>query len=89
MSSLTITFTPSSTGISYRVKYKVVGAPTFTTLGTEPTTSPIVIAGLDGTLAYTGTIESDCGGGLYSTPVTFNAAAIICNVPTAVTATLS
>jgi hypothetical protein len=75
MSTLTVSFTPSSPTPSngYRVKYWLTSAPgTIYTVTPNPTTSPVTITGLSGT-NYSGTIEAACSGGQYSTPVSFSA----------------
>ena len=89
MGTLTINFTPSTSGAcsSYRVKYRV-GTGAYTTVSPEPTGSPVTITGIDTTLAYNGTVESDCGSG-FSVIANWTAPAILssanCPTPTLTT----
>jgi hypothetical protein len=75
--TLTITFAetnPDPQG-GYRIKYWPTNSPaSVTTITPNPTSSPVVISGLNGT-SYTGTVEAACGGGNYSTPATFTGVA--------------
>lgn len=75
--TLTITFaavSPAPQG-GYRVKYWPTNSPaSVTTITPNPTSSPVVITGLDGT-SYSGTVEASCGGGNYSTPTSFTGVA--------------
>jgi hypothetical protein len=75
--TLTINFaetTPDPQG-GYRVTYWPTNSPASATVITpNPTSSPVVITGLNGT-AYSGSVEAVCGGGVFSTPALFNATA--------------
>ena len=75
--TLTITFAetnPDPQG-GYRVTYWPTGSPSSAIVITpNPTSSPVVITGLNGT-SYSGTVEAACGGGNYSTPATFTGVA--------------
>jgi len=75
--TLTITFAETSPDPQggYRIKYWPTNSPaSVTTITPNPTSSPVVISGLNGT-SYTGTVEAACGGGNYSTPATFTGVA--------------
>jgi hypothetical protein len=75
--TLTITFAETSPDPQggYRVTYWPTGSPASATVITpNPTSSPVVITGLNGT-SYSGTVEAACGGGNYSTPATFTGTA--------------
>ena len=73
--TLSISFTPPSPvpADGYRVKYRPFGSSgAYTTVMPFPTASPVLIAGLDGSiLQWEGTIESDCDG-TFSTIATFS-----------------
>ena len=72
--NLTISWTAAvpAPANGYRIKYWPTSSPaSITTVSPNPTSSPYTITGLT-ELSYEGTIESSCGGGLYSTPVPFN-----------------
>lgn len=75
--TLTINFaetTPDPQG-GYRVTYWPTNSPASAIVVTpNPTSSPVVITGLYGT-SYSGSVEAVCGGGVYSTPTLFTAAA--------------
>lgn len=90
MSTLTITFTPPATppADGYIVKYRAIGTTPYTTVGPNPTASPVVITGLDGSLGWEGTVQSSCGFGV-GTPLSFSVEAIICESPSGVSAALS
>lgn len=75
--TLTITFAETSPDPQggYRVTYWPTNSPASATVITpNPTSSPVVITGLNGT-SYSGTVEAACGGGNYSTPATFTGTA--------------
>jgi hypothetical protein len=77
--TLTITFSPASPAPAngYRVRYWDVLDPlTVITVTPNPVSSPATVSGLAAG-SYEGTIESACGGGLYSTPVPFSASTSI------------
>ncbi len=88
MANLTITFTTTGAQ-SYRVGYRPTSVQPLTYVVPEPTSSPVVIANVDATQSYAGTVEANCGNGLYSTIVNFNAAATQCTAVTNVTANIS
>lgn len=75
--TLTITFAetnPDPQG-GYRVTYWPTSSPASAIVVTpNPTSSPVVITGLNGT-SYSGTVEAACGGGNYSTPASFTGTA--------------
>jgi hypothetical protein len=77
MATLSISFpliTPTPQA-GYRVTYWPTGIPASAIVITpNPTASPVVINDLNAT-SYSGTVEASCGGGNYSTPVSFTAAA--------------
>lgn len=73
--TLTITFTPASPAPAngYRVKYWPTSNPSsISTVSPNPTSSPVTISGLTQN-SYSGTVEADCGGGNYSSIVSFGA----------------
>lgn len=75
--TLTITFAETSPDPQggYRVTYWPTGSPGSAVVITpNPTSSPVVVSGLNGT-SYSGTVEAACGGGNYSTPATFTGVA--------------
>ena len=73
MATLTISFIPTSTGSTYRLRYRAAGAPTYI-IAPESATSPITITGLDISLGYEGLLDSNCGVVGYSTPALFSIA---------------
>ena len=75
MAKLTIAFTPPSPAPAngYRVRYRKVGTTSYNTISPYPTTSPVVITGLENGVNYEGTIEAACDGGLFSSVVAFSA----------------
>jgi hypothetical protein len=68
MASLTIAFTPPSPAPSngYRVKYRKVGTTSWNTVSPYPTSSPVIITGLENGVSYETTIESSCDAGVFS-----------------------
>jgi hypothetical protein len=79
MATLSVLFTPPGTppANGYRVRYWLASNPSNVfTVSPNPTSSPVTITGLTGT-SYQGTIEADCGGGLYSSLNNFSADTII------------
>jgi len=75
--TLTITFAAASPAPQggYRVTYWPTNSPSSATVITpNPTSSPVVVTGLNGT-SYSGTVEASCGGGNYSTPTSFTGVA--------------
>lgn len=73
MPNLTISFTPASPApaLGYRVRYWNVNTPgTVITVSPNPSGSPVVIPGVDAG-CYSGTVESACSGGVFSSPVSF------------------
>lgn len=59
----------------YRVTYWPTSTPANATVVTpNPTSSPVIITGLNGT-SYSGSVEAACGGGVFSTPALFTATA--------------
>ena len=75
MPTLSVSFTPPTTAPTngYRVRYWLTSNPSnVLTVTPNPTSSPVTITGLTGT-SYQGTIEADCGGGLYSSVNEFSA----------------
>lgn len=66
--TITITFTPASPAPTdgYVLKYREVGVSSWTTVGPNPTGSPVSIPVPEGK-SWEGTIQSDCGTGLSST----------------------
>ena len=91
MSTLTITFTPPATAPAdgYIVQYRAVGTSTYTTVSPNPTSSPVVITGVDGSLSYEGLIQASCGSGFSSDAIPFTASAVVCEAPSGVSAALS
>jgi hypothetical protein len=91
MSTLTITFTPPATAPAngYIVQYRQVGTTPYTTVSPNPTASPVVITGVDGSESWEGLIQADCGSGFSSDALPFTANAIICEAPSGVSAALS
>lgn len=87
--TLTISFTEPGyiPANGYRVRYRALGSSdAYTTLGTNPTSSPAVITGLpETTTGWEGTIESACAGGVYSAVATFDSN-VFCNCPDGYTA---
>jgi hypothetical protein len=77
MATLTISFTPPSSvpDDGYMVKYREAGGSAYIQVSPNPTSSPVVITGLDGTKAYEGFIQSVCGANT-STQVQFSVGAI-------------
>ena len=77
MATLSISFpliTPTPQA-GYRVIYWPTDSPNSSVVITpNPTTSPVIVNNLNAT-SYTGTVETSCGGGIYSTPVPFTATA--------------
>jgi hypothetical protein len=74
MATLTVSFTPpvSPPANGYRVRYWLASDPSnIFTVSPNPSSSPVNITGLSGS-AYQGTIEADCGAGLYSSLTTFS-----------------
>jgi hypothetical protein len=78
MATLTISFpliTPTPQA-GYRVTYWPTDSPNSSVvIAPNPTTSPVIVNNLNAT-SYTGTVETSCGGGTYSTPVPFTATAV-------------
>lgn len=75
MATLTLNFTNASPAPAngYRVKYRLKGtSDVYTTLSPSPSASPAIITGINEANNYEGTIESDCGGGLFSSVATFS-----------------
>lgn len=75
MPNLNISFTPASPAPAngYRVKYWNANTPgTVITVSPNPTSSPVSITGVAAG-CYAGTIESACGGGQFSSTVSFSA----------------
>ena len=74
--AITLSWTPQNPEPAggYRIKYWPTSNPAnITTVSPNVTGSMYTITGLvEG--SYAGTIEADCGGGFYSTPVNWNAA---------------
>lgn len=68
MAKLTVTFTPPSPAPSggYRVKYRKVGTTSWNTVSPYPTSSPVVISGVENGVDYETTIEAACDGGVFS-----------------------
>ena len=75
MANLTVTFTPPTPAPAngYRVKYRKVGTTSWNTVSPYPTSSPVVITGLENGVAYEGTIESACEDGFFSAVTAFSA----------------
>lgn len=75
--TLTIDFTPPATppANGFLVQYGIYGEPT-TTLGPNPTTSPVVITDLTPGAVYAGTIRGDCGGTGTGSPQSFSASPV-------------
>jgi hypothetical protein len=78
MATITITFTPASPAPAdgYVVKYREAGGGAYTDVLPNPTSSPVLITGLDDTKAYEGYIQSMCDDGFFSDPVSFSVGAI-------------
>lgn len=80
MYTLTISFTEATPtpASGYRVTYWPTGSPgSAVVVSPNPTSSPVVISGLTAA-SYDGTIESACGGGVYSGSQAFSAATSGC-----------
>ena len=75
MATLSITFpaTTPAPSLGYRIKYWPTSNPTDITTTTTSTNSLTVPNLME--ISYTGTVEAICGGGNYSTPVSFTGAA--------------
>jgi hypothetical protein len=73
MADLTITFTPPSPAplCGYVVKYRLMGETEWITVSPNPTSSPVVITGLDEEATYEGTIQGDCCNGELSPEIPF------------------
>jgi hypothetical protein len=89
MATLSISFplvTPTPQA-GYRVTYWPTDSPSSSTVvSPNPTTSPVLITGLNGS-SYTGTVEVSCGGGNFSTPVSFTGSAVSSGAATLATGT--
>jgi hypothetical protein len=89
MATLTVTFpaiTPTPQA-GYKVVYWPTDSPSNSTVVTpNPTASPVVITGLTGT-SYSGTVQASCGGGNFSTPVSFTGTAVSSGAATLSTGT--
>jgi len=74
MAKLTITFTPPTPAPAngYRVKYRKVGTTAWNTVSPYPTSSPVIITGLENDVNYEGTIEAACDNESFSPLVAFN-----------------
>lgn len=74
MGNLIINFIPTDPAAinGYLVKYRRVGDTLYTTVTPNGTASPITINGVNNTFSYEGTIQSDCGSGILSAPVSFS-----------------
>lgn len=68
MAKIQITFTGPTPAPSngYRVQYKKTSVNDYTALGYNPTSSPIVISGLENGVSYNVLVESDCGNETFS-----------------------
>ena len=68
MAKIQITFTGPTPAPAngYRVQYKKTSVNDYTALGYNPTSSPIVISGLENGVSYNVLVESDCGNETYS-----------------------
>jgi hypothetical protein len=78
MATLTVSFTAvvPAPADGYIVKYREAGGGSYIQVSPNPTASPVVITGLDGTKAYEGFIQSACESGIMSDPVQFSVGAI-------------
>ena len=89
MATLSISFplvTPTPQA-GYRVTYWPTDSPSSSNVITpNPTTSPVVVNNLNA-ISYSGTVEVSCGGGTYSTPVSFTAAVASSGAATLATGT--
>jgi hypothetical protein len=78
MANLTISFTapavPPADG--YIVQYRAVGDASYTTVNPNPTSSPVVISGVDTSKAYEGSVQCECTPTNKSTIATFNVGAL-------------
>ena len=76
--SLVLNFTPPipAPANGYRVKWRVVGTPTYTTATGSFTSSPITLTGLPACDNIEGTIESSCSVTSFSAPATFTASKV-------------
>lgn len=74
MASVNLTWnavTPAPTS-GYRVKFWPTGSPSLvSTISPNPTTNSYTITGLGAGISYSGTVESTCTGGTFSTPVSW------------------
>ena len=61
-----ISFTPSASAVSTTLYWRLVGAPTWTTVSNA--TSPVNLTGLTGCSDYEYYLQTDCGGGDISGP---------------------
>lgn len=62
MSTLTVNFNTSPNAVKYRIKYRVAGTSTYTTV--ETTSSPYVISNVACGTDYEGTVEAICFEGI-------------------------
>lgn len=78
MATLTLNFTPPSPAPAngYLVSYRKAGDSSYTQVTPNPTSSPVIVTGLDGTSAYEGFIKSLCTGSLASNSVQFSVGAL-------------
>jgi hypothetical protein len=69
MGKIQINFTAPSPAPAngYRVKYKKSTDSTYLTVSPNPTSSPVIISSVENGVSYNVTVESDCGGGTFST----------------------
>lgn len=84
---INVAFVPVAGAVSYRIKHRLSGTLSWITEVTEPTVSPYVINGVDTTLTYDVSVESNCGAA-YSNPA-ITSAVISGYVPPDPTSTLT
>lgn len=77
MATLTLNFTPPSVppANGYKVQYRKVGAAEYSTVSPNPTSSPIVIPGIEPASNYEGNLQSLCATNS-SAAIPFNANAV-------------
>lgn len=76
MGKIQINFTAPSPAPAngYRVRYKKTTDSSYLTVVPNPTSSPVLISGVENGVSYNVSIEADCGSENYSTVVTSTAA---------------
>lgn len=74
MGNLTVNITSSTVPANgFIVKYRQIGSSNYTLVSPNPTSSPVVITGIDNTKAFEGYVESSCTQSFTSTISKFSA----------------